>query len=213
MFPSFNGLIRYRTLPIDGQIPQTRPAGAPDPSPKDENAVYRVTQPDVKEQHDSQMTVHVKRLPIELAGFESGHYAVLWPRRGESDPGYYRAVARDSRSDRRHSAGQPRARLPADPPGHRRHLSRALRDRQTSHSEPGCDQRRAAAVHRRLLHHGVCDRVSRLVQSVDGPGHRPVERAAGFGPLRHEPARDRRGASLIDRLPAGPGRFGWQGQR
>ena len=70
-----------------------------------------------------------------------------------------------------------------------------------------------AAVHRRLLHHGVCDRVSRLVQSVDGPGHRPIQRAAGVGSLPHESARHRRGASFIHCLSAGPGRFGRLGHR
>ncbi len=38
-------------------------------------------------------------------------------------------------------------------------------------ADPGRRERRAPAVHRRLLHHGVRDRVSRPLQPLDGAGH------------------------------------------
>ena len=156
------------------------------------------------------MSVHVT-VPADPApaGFGPSHHPFLRPRGGEPGPGHRRAAAGHPHGRRRGPPGRPRPRLPAECTRTSTTSFSSTTRRSNTTSPRRARSARAAAAHRRLLHDGIRDRVGRPVQSVDGPGDRSGRRAARLGPLRHEPACNRRGAHLVDCLPPGPDRRRW----
>ena len=80
-------------------------------------------------------------------------------------------------------------------------LERALRQ-GPGHRRPGGPLlAQSPDADRGLLDRGIFDRVGRAVQSVDRPASQPGQPAHRRGAIHHEPAGDRRGARVVDRLP------------